>query len=102
MNQLLLQGYSGILVVWVTPRRRSARSKTWSERLGWPADKKVVIFHADDIGMLRKAKMREQAALSAAAGAMSWFNDMAAWCVDQARRRLALTLTSEWKYYRWG
>ncbi len=33
-----------------------------------------------------------------------WFNEMAAWCVAHPEYDvgLHLTLTSEWKYYRWG
>jgi predicted glycoside hydrolase/deacetylase ChbG (UPF0249 family) len=85
--------------------------KTWAERLGWPSGKRVVIFHADDIGMCYEANQAAQRALTQAeyrsASAMvpcPWFNEMAAWCVahPQYDVGLHLTLTSEWKFYRWG
>jgi predicted glycoside hydrolase/deacetylase ChbG (UPF0249 family) len=86
-------------------------AKTWAERLGWPAGKKVVIFHADDIGMCYEANLAAQRALSEGAYRSAacmvpcpWFNEMAAWCVAHPEHDvgLHLTLTSEWKYYRWG
>jgi predicted glycoside hydrolase/deacetylase ChbG (UPF0249 family) len=88
-----------------------SNAKTWAERLGWPADQRVVIFHADDIGMCYEANQAAQNALSKglykSAAAMvpcPWFNEMAAWCVEHPEFDvgLHLTLTSEWKYYRWG
>ncbi len=88
-----------------------APSKTWAERLGWPEGKRVVIFHADDIGMCSEANQAAQSALTKgeyrSAAAMvpcPWFNEMAAWCVAHPEHDvgLHLTLTSEWKYYRWG
>jgi predicted glycoside hydrolase/deacetylase ChbG (UPF0249 family) len=94
-------------------RRASAQdtTKTWAERLGWSAGKRVVIFHADDIGMCYEANLAAQRALPGgvyrSASAMvpcPWFNEMAAWCVanPQYDVGLHLTLTSEWRYYRWG
>jgi predicted glycoside hydrolase/deacetylase ChbG (UPF0249 family) len=97
------------------PRARGAaaegETKTWAERLGWPAGRRVVIFHADDVGMCYEANQAVQEALtrgdyrsSAAMVPCSWFNEMAAWCVAHPKHDvgLHLTLTSEWKYYRWG
>jgi predicted glycoside hydrolase/deacetylase ChbG (UPF0249 family) len=86
-------------------------TKTWAQRLGWPADKRVVIFHADDVGMCYEANQAAQGALSRgeyrSASAMvpcPWFNEMAAWCAANPSHDvgLHLALTSEWKYYRWG
>lgn len=95
------------------PPRASAQSdaKTWAERLGWPAGKRVVIFHADDIGMCYEANQAAQGALergeyksAAAMVPCPWFNEMAAWCVKHPNYDvgLHLTLTSEWRFYRWG
>jgi predicted glycoside hydrolase/deacetylase ChbG (UPF0249 family) len=87
------------------------KTKTRAELLGWPAGKKVVIFHADDIGMCYEANLAAQKALTQgvyrSAACMvpcPWFNEMAAWCVAHPEHDvgLHLTLTSEWKYYRWG
>ena len=88
-----------------------AENKTWAERLGWPAGKRVVNFHADDVGMCYEANQAAQQALTKgnyrSASAMvpcPWFSEMAAWCVahPQYDVGLHLTLTSEWKFYRWG
>lgn len=85
--------------------------KTWAERLGWPPGQRVVILHADDIGMCYEANQAAQRALSQgeyrSASAMvpcPWFNEMAAWCIAHPQHDvgLHLTLTSEWKFYRWG
>jgi predicted glycoside hydrolase/deacetylase ChbG (UPF0249 family) len=85
--------------------------KTRAERLGWPAGKRIVIFHADDVGMCYEANLAAQRALSQRAYRSAacmvpcpWFNEMAAWCVAHPEYDvgLHLTLTSEWKYYRWG
>jgi predicted glycoside hydrolase/deacetylase ChbG (UPF0249 family) len=96
-----------------TPPRAAApaQTKTWAERLGWPQGKRVVIFHADDIGMCYEANQAAQRALAKgeyrSASTMvpcPWFNEMAAWCVANPQHDvgLHLTLTSEWKSYRWG
>lgn len=96
---------------WPTIQADEPATKTWAERLGWPAGKRVVIFHADDIGMCAEANVSAQRALAAgeyrSAAAMvpcPWFNDMAAWCKQNPQHDvgLHLTLTSEWKTYRWG
>jgi predicted glycoside hydrolase/deacetylase ChbG (UPF0249 family) len=117
MNRLLLRSVSwivvsiGLGVIPQTTSRADQPAKTWAERLGWPADKRVVIFHADDVGMCYEANQAAQGALSKgeyrSAAAMvpcPWFNEMAAWCRANPQHDvgLHLTLTSEWKYYRWG
>jgi predicted glycoside hydrolase/deacetylase ChbG (UPF0249 family) len=88
-----------------------ADRKTWAERLGWPADKRVLILHADDVGMCHEANAAAQRALTQgeyrSAAAMvpcPWFNEMAAWCGEHPDHDvgLHLTLTSEWRHYRWG
>jgi predicted glycoside hydrolase/deacetylase ChbG (UPF0249 family) len=98
-----------VLVVHRAPAQ--GETKSWGERLGWPAGQRVVIFHADDIGMCYEANQAAQQALAqgqyrSAAIMMPcpWAGEMAAWCVahPQYDVGLHLTLTSEWKYYRWG
>src|SRR5438105_12014698 len=93
------------------PTKADEGAKTWAERLGWPAGKKVVIFHADDVGMCYEANQAAQRALTEgnyrSAAAMvpcPWFNEMAAWSAahPQYDVGLHLTLTSEWRSYRWG
>jgi predicted glycoside hydrolase/deacetylase ChbG (UPF0249 family) len=104
---------AGLAPWWADLPRARAEGKTWTwaERLGWPAGQRVVIFHADDVGMCYEANQAVQQALAKgeyrSASAMvpcPWFNEMAAWCVAHPEYDvgLHLTLTSEWRYYRWG
>jgi predicted glycoside hydrolase/deacetylase ChbG (UPF0249 family) len=96
---------------WTPTAIAQAERKTWSERLGWPRDRRVLILHADDIGMCFEANASAQRSLSQgeyrSAAAMvpcPWFNEMAAWCVEHPSHDvgLHLALTSEWRFYRWG
>jgi predicted glycoside hydrolase/deacetylase ChbG (UPF0249 family) len=85
-------------------------TKTWGERLGYPKGKRVVMFHADDVGMCSEANQSVKETLpkgqiqsAAAMVPCPWFDEFAAWA--KARPELDvglhLTLTSEWKHYRW-
>jgi len=98
----------GLLLLPILDRPRAAVAqadrKTWAERLGWPADKRVIIFHADDVGMCYEANAAAQRALTRgdyrSASAMvpcPWFNEMAAWCAEHPDHDvgLHLALTSE-------
>jgi len=83
---------------------------TWAERLGYPPGKKVIMLHADDAGMCEEANIATKEILLAgdiqSAAAMPpcpYFEDMIEWAkqhpdIDVG---LHLTLTSEWKTYRW-
>lgn len=82
----------------------------WAEKLGYPKGSRVIILHADDIGMCyeanQAAKYYMENELIQSAAAMvpcPWFNDFAAWAVKNPDKDvgLHLTLTSEWKTYRW-
>lgn len=88
-----------------------ATRQTWAERLGWPSDKRVLVLHADDVGMCYEANASAQRALTRgdyrSAAAMvpcPWFGEMAAWCTEHPDHDvgLHLTLTSEWRHYRWA
>ena len=89
----------------------TARAETWGEKLGFPAGKKVLILHADDIGMCHEANEAAKAYLKAghiqSAALMvpcPWYNEMANWYIENPDYDLGLHLamTSEWKWYRWG
>jgi chitin disaccharide deacetylase len=99
-----------LLLLAPQPSLERPRNPTWATKLGFPADKRVIIFHADDIGMCHEANASAQRSLLAgdyrSAAAMvpcPWFNDMAEWCVANPKYDvgLHLALTSEWKTYRW-
>ncbi|HVU87928.1 MAG TPA: polysaccharide deacetylase family protein [Pirellulales bacterium] len=88
-----------------------ARAETWGEKLGFPAGKKVLILHADDIGMCYEANEAAKNYLKAgqiqSAALMvpcPWYNEMANWYIENPDYDLGLhlALTSEWKWYRWG
>lgn len=107
--------FVGLLLVLTLGRPPAAVAqpdrKTWAEQLGWPKDKRVLILHADDVGMCYEANASAQRALARgeyrSAAAMvpcPWFDEMAAWCVEHPDHDvgLHLALTSEWRHYRWG
>jgi chitin disaccharide deacetylase len=87
------------------------QAKTLARRLGYPADAKLVILHADDVGMARSVNAAsfaalERKAISSASVMVNcpFFLEAA----DYARANpdadlgVHLTLTSEWKTCRWG
>lgn len=84
------------------------------ERLGFSREERVVIFHADDVGMCQAttgayAELVEFGLLSSAATMVPcpWFPAAAAYCrhyqhTGKIDMGVHLTLTSEWETYRWG
>ena len=88
-----------------------ANVKTLLERLGYPADAKLLIVHADDLGMAHSINMASikglESGLVSSASIMipcSWLPEIAAYARThpEADLGLHLTLTSEWSLYRWG
>jgi len=84
---------------------------TYAERLGWPGGTRAVIFHVDDVGMSHDSNMGARKAVSEGIATSlsvmipcSWVPECAAWLQEQPRvdAGVHLTLTSEWKHYRWG
>lgn len=82
------------------------------ERLGFGPEDRVVIFHADDLGMchaMNEAFMDIVGQGFLCTGAVMvpcpWFPELAAWVRERADALdlgVHLTLTSEWQGYRWG
>ncbi len=88
-----------------------AEQRTYAERLGWPRGARVVIFHVDDAGMsydsnLGTMRAMEQGVATSTSIMMPcpWVPQFAAWLKahPQADAGLHLTLTAEWRNYRWG
>ncbi len=89
----------------------SSVTLTQAERLGFPAGKKVLILHADDAGMCPEANEAIQFLLehdyiqsTAVMAPCPAADAMLAWAVAHPWEDVGmhLTLTSEWKTYRWG
>lgn len=88
-----------------------SQQKTIAERLGYPKDAKLVIIHADDLGVSHSENAASIAAMEkgcvSSASIMvpcPWFPEIAAYAQSNPAADLGLhiTLTSEWKYYKWG
>src|SRR6267378_1764304 len=88
-----------------------AQNKTIAERLGYPADSKLLIVHADDLAVAHSVDTASFDALNknavTSASIMvpcAWLTEVASYAKDHpdADLGLHLTLTSEWKMYRWG
>jgi predicted glycoside hydrolase/deacetylase ChbG (UPF0249 family) len=88
-----------------------AQVKTVAERLGYPSDSKLLIVHADDLAVAHSVDAASFGALDknavTSASVMMpcpWITEVAAYAKAHpgADLGLHLTLTSEWKTYRWG
>jgi hypothetical protein len=88
-----------------------AGERTLQERLGYPREARLVIVHADDLGVthsVNAASIRAlETGLVTSASLMPptpWFPEIAAYAREHALADLGLhlTLTSERTFYRWG
>src|SRR6266550_4719636 len=89
----------------------SAQSKNIAERLGHPADSKLLIVHADDLAVAHSVDsasfdaLEKNAVTSASILApCPWLTEVADYAKahPDADLGLHLDLTSEWNTYRWG
>jgi predicted glycoside hydrolase/deacetylase ChbG (UPF0249 family) len=88
-----------------------AQTKTLAERLGYPADSKLLIIHADDLAVAHSEDAASFDALDRHAATSAsimvpcpWLTEVAAYAKahPDADLGLHLTLSSEWSTYRWG
>lgn len=91
--------------------RSSAQSQSLAARLGYPADSKLLILHADDLAAAHAEDAASFDALDRHAVSSAsimipcpWLTEVAAYAKahPDADLGLHLTLTSEWKSFRWG
>ena len=84
---------------------------TYAERLGWPRGARVVIFHVDDAGMSPDSNQGTKEALEKGIATSTSIMFPCPWvgpCAEYLRQHpetdagIHLTLTSEWRSYRWG
>ncbi len=112
MRSKAIQRILGTIVLFFfVPLAANGAEKTYAERLGWPADAKVVIFHSDDLGMCLEGITGTVRAIEG--GMVTSVSTMmpCPWVprwLDYLKKNpevdngLHLTLTSEWDHYRWG
>ncbi|HEA21607.1 hypothetical protein LCGC14_1224460 [marine sediment metagenome] len=89
----------------------NAQEKSIAGRLGYPANTKLLILHADDLGVAHSENVASISALEHgplnSASIMvpcPWFPEIASYARKNKAKDFGLhmTLTSEWKNYKWG
>jgi predicted glycoside hydrolase/deacetylase ChbG (UPF0249 family) len=88
-----------------------AQARNLAQRLGYPANAKLVIIHADDLAVAHSVDVAsfdalERGGVSSASIMMPtpWVTEVAAWAKAHPKADLGLhlTLTAEWETYKWG
>jgi predicted glycoside hydrolase/deacetylase ChbG (UPF0249 family) len=102
---------AAIAVLFLVAAGTRAQTKTVAERLGYPADSKLLIVHADDLAVAHSVDAASFDALDKNAITSAsimvpcpWLSEVANYAKahPDADLGLHLTLTSEWRTYRWG
>src|SRR5215208_5725507 len=108
MKRLLI---AALAVLMLLPLTDALGQQTIAERLGYPPDAKLLIVHADDLGMAHSVNAATikafESGLVSSGSIMApcpWLSEIAGYARanPQADLGLHLTLTSEWTSFRWG
>jgi chitin disaccharide deacetylase len=100
-----------LLLILVPAGLSGQQQKNTAELLGYPADAKLLILHADDLGLSHSTNMAvikafENNAISSASVMVPcpWFPEIAAYIKDHPGLDVGIhfTLNAEWKFYKWG
>ena len=107
MKTLLLSSLASLLVA----ATMNAQTRTIAERLGHPRDAKLLILHADDLGVAHSENAASLDALDKGGINSASIMMPTPWVTEVVRYSqknpnadlgLHLVLTSEWDTYRWG
>ena len=99
-----------ILLFFVFLGLSASAQKTLQERLGYPKTAKLLIIHADDLGMVHAQNTgsilaMEKGSVNSASIMVPcpWFSEIAAYAKEHPSSDFGihLTLNSEWVYYKW-
>lgn len=92
------------------PAAAAQSPRTLAERLGFTREDRVLILHADDVGMCHSVNAATARAFGegmVTCGSVMvpcpWFPEIVTWYKEHPEWDLGLhlTLTSEWRHYRW-
>lgn len=107
MKTLLLSSLASLVVASTLP----AQARTIAERLGHPRDAKLLILHADDLGVAHSENAAsfdalDKGGINSASIMMPtpWVTEVVRYSQSHPNADLGLhlVLTSEWDTYRWG
>lgn len=102
--------FAGLFLI-LTTYLGTAQNREVLKKLGYPEDARLLIIHADDLGVTHSENMASIKALEMgpvnSASIMvpcPWFPEIAAYARESKKMDfgLHLTLNAEWKHYKWG